>query len=81
MYDYPETTKNYEDREFCALTAIHQTLTWALELPNDPDFGKLCRTVENLHSAQGIINQIREKYNNPDDLATIKAAIEAMQEE
>lgn len=80
MHNYPPTD-NYEDRHddgLGALRAIQQSLNWALELPADPEFKEFCDLFE---GAEGIIKQIRQKYNNPDDLAKIKAAIEAMQEE
>jgi hypothetical protein len=78
MYDYPEIS-NYEDREeFCGLAAIQQNLNWALSLPGDPDFKELCTFVKNTQSCEGIIQQIRQGYNDPDSLAKIKAAIECM---
>lgn len=79
MHNYPPT-HNYEDRQddgLGALRAIQQTLNWALELPADPEFKEFCDLFE---GSEGIIKQIRQKHNNPDDLAKIKAAIEAMQE-
>ena len=78
MYDYPPTD-NYEDRQDDgALRAIQQTLNWALELPADPEFNKLCSMFD---GAEGIIKQIRDKCKNADDLAKIAMAIEAMREE
>ena len=81
MYDYPETTDTYEDRDLNALRAIQQSLNWALSLPSDPGFKELCTFVENTQSCEGIIQQIRQGYNDPDSLAKIKAAIECMMEE
>ena len=82
MYDYPHTNNdNYDDRQddgLGALRAIQQSLTWALELPNDPEFKELC---SHLDGAEGIIKQIRSKCKNPDDLAKIVSAIEVMREE
>jgi len=80
MYDYDryESAADYNGR---ALTAIQESLTFALNLPNDPEFQKACRTIENMHSAEGIVNQIRDKYKNIDDLAKIASAIKAMREE
>lgn len=63
------------------LKAIRDQMNWALTLPADPDFGKLCSFVEDTQSCEGIISQIRRGFKNADDLAKIKAAIEAMQEE
>ena len=80
MYDYPPTD-SYEDRQddgLGALRAIQQTLNWALELPADPEFNKLCSMFD---GAEGIIKQIRDKCKNADDLAKIAMAIEAMREE
>jgi hypothetical protein len=80
MYDYPPTD-NYEDRQddgLGALRAIQKSLTWALELPADPSFNKLCSLFD---GAEGIIGQIRQKCKNADDLAKIVAAIEVMREE
>ena len=79
MYDYIET--NYEDRNLGAIRAIQQSLNWALSLPSDKDFKELCNIVENTQSCEGIIQQIRQGYNNPDSLAKIKSAIESMMEE
>ena len=81
MYEYLETTDTYEDRDLNALRAIQQSLNWALSLPSDPDFKELCTFVENTQSCEGIIQQIRQGYNDPDSLAKIKAAIECMMEE
>jgi hypothetical protein len=64
-----------------ALRKVVDSLNFALSLPSDPQFKKACRTIENLHSSDGIINQIRERYKNADDLAKIVAAIEVMREE
>jgi hypothetical protein len=80
MYDYPEIS-NYEDREFCGLAAIQKNLTWALSLPGDPDFKELCTFVKNTQSCEGIIEQIRKSYNDPDSLAKIKSAVECMLKE
>ena len=80
MYDYPPTD-NYEDRQdngLGALRAIQESLTWALNLPADPEFNKLCSLFD---GAEGIITQIRDKCKNADDLAKIAMAIEAMREE
>jgi len=81
MYDYPHTNSdNYDDRQdgLGALSAIQETLNWALNLPADPEFKKLCDLFE---GAEGIIKQIRQKCKNPDDLAKIVSAIEVMREE
>jgi hypothetical protein len=83
MYDYPHTSNdNYDDRQddggLGALRAIQQTLTWALELPADPEFKEFCDLFE---GAEGIIKQIRQKCKNADDLAKIVSAIEVMREE
>ena len=85
MYDYetlPSSTETYKtDDPDWGLKAVREQLKWALGLPSDPDFGKLCSFVEDTQSSEGIINQIRNNFNNPDDLNKIKAAIEAMLEE
>ena len=82
MYDYPHTSSdNYDDRQddsLGALRAIQESLNWALELPADPEFNKLCSLFD---GAEGIITQIRDKCKNADDLAKIAMAIEAMREE
>jgi hypothetical protein len=76
-----EKSQNAMDFNGRALRAIQESLTFALNLPSDPEFQKACRTIENMHSAEGIVNQIRDKYKNADDLAKIASAIEAMREE
>jgi hypothetical protein len=81
MYDYPETTDTYEEIGNNALRAIHESLNWALSLPSDPEFNELCTFVKNTKSCEGIIQQIRQGYSDPDSLAKIKAAIECMMEE
>jgi hypothetical protein len=63
------------------LKAMRDQMNWALALPADPDFGKLCSFVEDTQSSEGIINQIRKGFKNADDLAKIAMAIEAMREE
>jgi len=73
-----QNTMDFNER---ALRAIQESLTFALNLPSDPEFQKACRTIENMHSAEGIVNQIRDKYKNADDLAKITSAIEVMREE
>ena len=82
MYDYPHTNSdNYDDRQddgLGALRAIQESLNWALNLPADPEFNKLCSLFD---GAEGIIAQIRQKCKNPDDLAKIVNAIEVMREE
>jgi hypothetical protein len=81
MHDYLEIS-NYEDREeFCGLAAIQQNLNWALSLPGDEDFKELCTFVKNTQSCEGIIEQIRKGYKDPDSLAKIKSAIECMMKE
>lgn len=75
MYDYPDT---YEDRNLTGLRAIQQSLSYALSLPVDPDFKELCTFVKNTQSCEGIIEQIRQGYNDPDSLLKIKTAIECM---
>lgn len=76
-HDTYEPEYNIDDPNW-GLQAIRDQMNWALNLPTDPSFNKLCSMFD---GTQGIISQIREKFNNPDDLAKIKAAIEAMQEE
>jgi len=75
-YDYDD----YDDG-FHAFRAIQSSLKEALELPADPAFKELCAVVEDLHSCQGIINQIRKGFNNADDLLKIQQAIDEMREE
>ena len=85
MYDYetlPSSNQTYTtDDPDWGLKAIREQLNWALNLPSDPDFAKLCTFVENTQSADGVIRQIREKFMNADDLAKIVDAIESMREE
>jgi hypothetical protein len=82
MTDYYD---NYENESFenndLLLRAIQESLVSALNLPADPEFRESCKSIENMHSAEGIINQIRDKYKNADDLAKIASAIEVMREE
>jgi hypothetical protein len=85
MYDYedmPASTKTYTtDDPDWGIKAARDQLNWALSLPSDPEFKKLCTFVENTQSSEGIINQIRKGFKNADDLAKIAMAIEAMREE
>ena len=82
MYDYedmPASTETYTiDDPNWGLKKIQDQLNWALGLPADPEFNKLCSLFD---GAEGIIKQIREKCKNADDLAKIAMAIEAMREE
>jgi hypothetical protein len=83
MYDYedmPATSRetySIDDPNW-GLKKIQDQLNWALGLPADPGFNKLCSLFD---GAEGIIKQIREKCKNADDLAKITMAIEAMREE
>jgi hypothetical protein len=74
MYD----TDTYEDRDINAIRTIQQSLSYALSLPVDPAFKELCTFVKNTQSCEGIIEQIRQGYNDPDSLLKIKTAIECM---
>lgn len=78
--DTPVTsTSRYKiDDPDWGLKAIRDQMNWALGLPSDPDFGKLCSMLD---GAEGIIKQIRNKCKNADDLAKIAMAIEVMREE
>ena len=75
----PTSSETYKiDDPDWGLKAIRDQMNWALGLPADPDFGKLCSMFD---GAEGIISQIRSKCKNADDLAKIAMAIEAMREE
>ena len=66
------------------LKAINDQINWALNLPKDPEFNELTthiETVRDAETSQGIINLIRARFFNPDDLAKIAMAVEAMREE
>jgi hypothetical protein len=85
-HEYPSSTyeiaSEYNGR---ALKAIQDSLTFALNLPFDPEFQEACKNIENMRatakdmeSVQGLVNQIREKFNSLEDLTVIKAAIDCM---
>ena len=78
--DLPATsTPHYKiDDPDWGLKAMRDQMNWALGLPADPEFNKLCSLFD---GAEGIIKQIRDKCKNADDLAKIAMAIEAMREE
>ena len=77
--DLPASSETYKiDDPNWGLKKIQDQLNWALGLPADPEFNKLCSMFD---GAEGIIKQIRDKCKNADDLAKIAMAIEAMREE
>ena len=81
--DLPATSREtykIDDPDW-GLKAMRDQMNWALGLPSDPDFGKLCSFVEDTQSSEGIISQIRRGFKNADDLAKIVSAIEVMREE
>ena len=80
--DMPTSSQTYKtDDPDWGLKAIREQLNWAMGLPSDPDFHKVCDFVEDTQSIEGIINQIRNGFKNPDDLAKLETAIEVMREE